>query len=263
MDRLYWMMDISRSSIGREYLYKTLRMPEFDLQKIKEFDDSAEWIDLNDKTRYAAQSKLERLGFVKNFSFADHIDAVQNLKPIGSGISILLDILLAAAIFFMIFVNAPVGIIVAVGIALVSTAVYFKKKPAIEPYFFSMSQVSRMVRTAWDLKDIKGDLKNAPHSLRKAVSDTERYSESLRGCIKGDWLIADSRSTGSPGEVFMNYIRMFTHVDILHYNRAIPRMHGKKKEITGLYESFGFLETLICVASFRDAVEVLFLSGTL
>ena len=255
MDRLYGMMDISRSSIGREYLYKTLRMPEFDLQKIKEFDDSAEWIDLNDKTRYAAQSKLERLGFVKNFSFADHIDAVQNLKPIGSGISILLDVLLAAAILFMIFVNAPAGIIIAVGIALVSTAVYFKKKPAIEPYFFSMSQVSRMVRTAWDLKDIKGDLKNAPHSLRKAVSDTERYSESLRGCIKGDWLIADSRSTGSPGEVFMNYIRMFTHVDILHYNRAIPRMHGKKKEITGLYESFGYLETLICVASFRDALK--------
>lgn len=255
MDRLYKSMDISRSSIGREHLYKTLRLPKFDLEEIREFDAAAEWMGHNDNTRYATQSKLDRLGFVKNFSFADHIDAVQSLKPIGSGISVLMDILLAAAVIFMIFVNAPAGIIMAVGVALISTAIYFKKKPKIEPYFLSLSQVSRMVRTAWDLKDISGEYKNAPTGLREAVRNIEIYSEGLRGCIKGDWLIADSRSTGSPGEVFMNYIRMFTHVDIIHYNRAIPRMHGKKKEIRGLYESFGFLETVICAASFREAAD--------
>ena len=255
MDRLYKKMDISRSSIGREHLYKTLRIPKSDLHELKTFNDSVEWMGYDEKTRYSTQSRLDRLGFVKNFSFADHIDTVQNLKPIGSGISILMDVLLAAAILFMIFVNAPAGIIMAVGIALASTAIYFKKKPAIEPFFFSLSQVSRMVRTAWDLKAIAGDYKNAPAGLRETIRNIDRYSEGLRGCIKGDWLIADSRSTGSPGEVFMNYIRMFTHVDIIHYNRAIPRMRGKKKEITGLYESFGFLETVICTASFREAMD--------
>ncbi len=254
MDRIYKSMDITRSSVGREHLYKTLRIPGFNREELKGFDECAEWIGRNEDVRIATQSKLDRLGYVKNFSFVDYIDSVQSLNPIGSGISIFMDILLAATILFTIFVNAPAGIIMVIATALVSTAIYFKKKPTIEPYFHSLSQVSRMVRAAWDIKDISAGYASAPGNLRKIIKELDDDSESLRGCIKGDWLIADSRSTGSPGEVFMNYIRMFTHVDIIHYNHAIPRLHGKKKEIMGLYENFGMLETIICTASFRDTV---------
>ena len=133
LDRVFQAMDIANSSIGRENLYKTLRMPETDPGKIKTKDEAIRWFSDDEEKRVRVQTKLSKLGFVHNFSFSNYIDSIQGLKSVGSGISILLDILLAAAILFSIFVNAAIGIIFVVAVVLTATAVYFKKKPSIEP----------------------------------------------------------------------------------------------------------------------------------
>ena len=254
LDRLFQAMDITSSSIGREHLYKTLRMPESHAQEIRNKDSAVRWVSSDDEKRKRVQTKLSRLGFVHNFSFSDYIDSIQGLKSVGSGISILLDILLAAAILFSVFVNAAIGIIFVVAIVLTATAVYFKKKPSIEPYFTCLSQVSRMVRTGMDFRVLEQDTTNAPASLKKKFNEIERCTEILSPCIKGDFLIADCAAVGSPAEVFMNYIRMFTHVDIIHYNKAIRKLQGNSEYIMRLMECFGHIETCICAASFREAV---------
>ena len=256
MDRIFQAMDNSRSSIGREYLYKTLRMPAMDPQEAEDTGRSVSWVSRAGQGRERLQLILSKLGFVRNFSFSDYIDSIQSLKSVGSGISILLDILLVAAILVTVLANAAAGVVMIIAVALIATAVYFKKKPGIEPYFICLSQVSRMVRTGSTLMEEKEIFRNAPDCLKEKVRDISICVDVLKPCTKGDWLIADSRSTGSPGEVFMNYIRMFTHVDIIHYNRAIKRMQGRKKEIMTLMDSFGFLEMIICAASFREAVPV-------
>ncbi len=254
LDRIFQSMDIASSSIGREHLYKTIRMPETDVSSIYTKDSAIRWFSTNDEKRKSVQTKLSRLGFVHNFSFSDYIDSIQGLKSVGSGISILLDCLLAAAILFSVFVNAAIGIIFVVAVVLTATAVYFKKKPAIEPYFTCLSQVSRMVRTGMDIREVHQDLGNAPDSIDHRFSIIEKCTRILSPCIKGDFLIADCAAVGSPAEVFMNYIRMFTHVDIIHYNRAIKNLQGHSDDIMELMESFGYIETCICAASFREAV---------
>lgn len=254
LDRLFTAMDIANSSIGREHLYKTLRMPETDEINIKDKDSSVRWFSADDDKRKRVQTKLARLGFVHNFSFSDYIDSIQGLKSVGSAVSIFLDILLVAAILFSIFVNAAIGIIFVVAVVLTATAVYFKKKPSIEPYFTCLSQVSRMVRTGMDFEDLRDDINNAPDSLRNRFEAIRRCTSVLSPSIKNDFLIADCAAVGSPAEVFMNYIRMFTHVDIIHYNNAIKKLQGNQNEITELMDSFGYIETCICAASFREAV---------
>ena len=254
LDRIFKSMDIASSSIGREHLYKTIRMPETDVDEIGIKDSAIKWFSSNSTKRKSVQTKLSRLGFVHNFSFSDYIDSIQGLKSVGSGISILLDCLLAAAILFSVFANAAIGIIFVVAVVLTATAVYFKKKPAIEPYFTCLSQVSRMVRTGMDMREVHQDLGNAPDSIKRRFSIIEKCTGILSPCIKGDFLIADCAAVGSPAEVFMNYIRMFTHVDIIHYNRAIKNLQGHSEEIMELMEGFGYIETCICAASFREAV---------
>ena len=254
LDRVFQAMDIANSSIGRENLYKTLRMPETDPGKIKTKDEAIRWFSDDEEKRVRVQTKLSKLGFVHNFSFSNYIDSIQGLKSVGSGISILLDILLAAAILFSIFVNAAIGIIFVVAVVLTATAVYFKKKPSIEPYFTCLSQVSRMVRTGMDFEELKDDLNDAPDSIKQRFDDISRCTDILSPCIKNDFLIADCASVGSPAEVFMNYVRMFTHVDIIHYNKAIKMMQGNQESIMQLMENLGYIETCICASSFREAV---------
>ena len=256
LDRIFKSMDIASSSIGREHLYKTLRMPGTDPGDIAGKDEDISWFSRNEEKRRQTQSKLVKLGFVHNFSFSDYLDSIQSLKSVGSGISILLDILLAAAILFSVFVNAAIGIIFVVAVVLIATAVYFKKKPAIEPYFTCLSQVSRMVRTGIDLEELKNDYRSAPASLRECFEEVSRCTDVLSPCIKRDFLIADCAAVGSPAEVFMNYIRMFTHVDIIHYNNAIKKLQGHSEEIMSLMENFGYIETCICGASFREALPL-------
>lgn len=254
MDDIFKSIDCSKSSIGREYIYKSLRMPEKDKTKLKDLDESAEFMRSNEEARLKTQSKLSKLGFVHNFSFSDYLDTINTIKPIGSGISIVLDILLIASIIFAITKNAPLGVIFIIGVSLTATAVYFKKKPEIEPYFICLSQVSRMVRTGDKFLSDKELINNYPEALLRKMDTIKSSVKSLASCTRGDWLIADSRSTGSPAEVFMNYIRMFTHVDILHFNSAIKKMQGQKKEINELMEAFGFIELSIATASFREAL---------
>lgn len=256
MDRIFQAMDNARSSIGREYLYKTLRMPSMDPEEIADTGRSVSWISRAGRGRERLQLLLSKLGFVRNFSFSDYIDSIQGLKSVGSGISILLDILLIVSILITVLANAAVGVVMIIAVALIATAVYFKKKPDIEPYFICLSQVSRMVRTGMALMEERDIFRDAPEGLKEKIRDISICVDVLKPCTKGDWLIADSRSTGSPGEVFMNYIRMFTHVDIIHYNRAIKRMQGRKKEIQALMDSYGYLEMIICAASFREAMPV-------
>ncbi|MDU0939368.1 MAG: hypothetical protein E7A81_03695 [Clostridiales bacterium] len=254
MDDIFRSMDCAQSSIGREYVYKSLRMPEKDKRKLKDLDSSAEFMSGNEGARLKTQSRLSKLGFVHNFSFSDYLDTIQTLRPIGSGVSIILDILLIASIIFAVTKNAPLGVIFIIGVSLTATAIYFKKKPEIEPYFICLSQVSRMVRTGNDLLADRELCREYPEVLSEKMDIIERSVDSLKPCTRGDWLIADSRSTGSPAEVFMNYIRMFTHVDIIHYNSAIKKMQGQKQAITDLMETFGFIEMSIVTASYREAL---------
>ena len=254
MDDIFKSRDCAQSSIGREFIYKSLRMPERDKNKLKDLDDSAEFIGNNEEARLNVQGKLSKLGFVHNFSFSDYLDTIYTIKPIGSGISIILDILLIASIIFAVTKNAPLGVIFIIGGSLTATAIYFKKKPEIEPYFICLSQVSRMVRTGENFLRDKELIKKYPKAFLQRMDTIETSVKSLASCTRGDWLIADSRSTGSPAEVVMNYIRMFTHVDILHFNSAIKKMQGQKKSINDLMEAFGFIELSIATASFREAL---------
>ena len=94
-----------------------------------------------------------------------------------------------------------------------------------------------------------------PDELKGVLNNIERDTDIIYPSIKNDWLLPDTGANSSIIEVIMNYLRMFTHVDLIHYNRAIRQIKGKSKNVLALMNNLGYLELVICTASFRKAIK--------
>ena len=254
MDRIYKSLDTCESSVGREYLYKSLRRPLLDKQKIKDIGNIADWANSNEKDRTTLKMCISKLGFVHKVSFSDYIDSVAQMPQVSVSPSILLMVMNIVCLLFMMFVNAQMGVLALLASLLITVGYYFKKRPEIEPYFICLGQISRMTRTGRKIYKESEKFTDVPDKLNKILTETKRHSDNLKSCIKNDWLLPESSATASVVEVIMSYIRMITHVDLIHYNKAIKGFKGKEDDIKGLMDNIGYLETAMCTASFRVAL---------
>lgn len=50
----------------------------------------------------------------------------------------------------------------------------------------------------------------------------------------------------------MDYIRMMTHIDLIKFHDMMHSMQEHMTEIEGLISLFGYLESMISIASFRE-----------
>lgn len=255
MDSIFQAIDNCSSSIGREYLYKALRKPNLDKNKIKDIDTAAGYMSSHTDDRVSMQMSLSKLGFVHKVSFSDYVDVINKLNPLKNSLSYLFNVLNIASILVMIFVNAQAGVLALIASLLASTAYYFKKKPEAGRYFIALSQISRMVRTGKDIEKKRKSFSDMPDELKGVLNNIERDTDIIYPSIKNDWLLPDTGANSSIVEVIMNYLRMFTHVDLIHYNRAIKQIKGKSKNVLALMNNLGYLELVICTASFRKAIK--------
>ena len=52
----------------------------------------------------------------------------------------------------------------------------------------------------------------------------------------------------------MDYIRMLTHIDLIKFSAMMKAMQKYQKEIQGLMKIFGYLDSMISIASFRESL---------
>ena len=52
----------------------------------------------------------------------------------------------------------------------------------------------------------------------------------------------------------MDYIRMFTHIDLIKFSTMMKAMQEHQKEILGLMKILGYLDSMISIASFRESL---------
>ena len=85
--------------------------------------------------------------------------------------------------------------------------------------------------------------------------ESRKYRECLRTFQKGSFLVLDQSSTGGGLEgLVMDYIRMLTHIDLIKFSAMMKAMQKYQKEIQGLMKIFGYLDSMISIASFRESL---------
>lgn len=245
MNAVFSKMDITNSSIGREYLYKMLRMPFNSKEKLNEFDRVADYFDKHEKERKSFQKEYVNMGFVKGISISDYISLVMELKSGSNLLHYILLVVLVISFVVGFTVNALVGtaaVILTISIMVIS---YYQCKAKVEPYFVCIKQVVKMVSTADNLAKF-----NIPE-LERYNDDFRQIAKEFASVVSNSSLLTSANVTGSLTEMLMDYIRMLSHLDLITFNNIVKKLNNKDKQIFQLMDRLGFLEAAICVASFR------------
>lgn len=245
MDKIFSIMNHTNSSVGQEYLYKTLRMPNMDSDKLKEIDRLATFFDHDQKNRIAIQKLFVRLGYAKYISLSDYIALIMELKPGNNLLHYVSFFGVVASILFCLFVNPVVGIALVIAMVAFAIITYYRYKAKVEAYFICITQVVRMLETAKSIAEL-----NLPELSKYNAKFKEQY-DAFSNLTKNSWLLQSKKANGSLADMVLDYIRMLTHIDLIKFNNMIKVLNRHNMDTYQLLENLGFIETTIAIASFR------------
>lgn len=245
LDEVIRRIDICKSSVGHEYLKRTIKTSAFDKSILSDRSERAEYISSHKELSESFKKIFTALGVTKKVSFRDHIFKLSEIRPQSNIRHYILALLLVIAIV-MLFIRPLIGIIALVVMFVVNISLYFAEKSKIEAYFICVKYLAAMVVAGRKIAVLK--LSGTP--FEQFASDLVRLNSTFASVKRGSWLITNSVS-GSLVDVIMDYIRMLFHVDLIKFNNMRKTAIEHSKEIDELYDILGEIEVAMCISSFR------------
>lgn len=249
MDLVYKRMNSCFSSVGQEYLYKMLRLPFNNTDKLKETDRLARYFAENERDRDEILKVFYSLGYTKKISTSDYVGLLLDLKPGNSIIHYIFVVLIIISFAVTFGINPMAGIFMIVAFVALAIITYYSCKAKIEPYFICITQVVKMVNTAKKINKL------GIKALDKYCQELSTLVNDMSRATKYTELLASSNESGSIAEILLDYIRMITHVDLIIFNRSVRMLGNKSEEIYSLIEILGYIECTIAVASYRESLD--------
>ncbi|MCR5626210.1 MAG: hypothetical protein K6F99_02720 [Lachnospiraceae bacterium] len=250
MDEVFMAMGHCGSGGGEEYLYDMLRRPVFDDEVLKERDRVAVFFDKNPKNRLAFQRIFYKLGKTGKYSLSDQLMKISVLKE-DSNILHFFCIFLTVLSISLIYIKPPVGFFAILITAAFNVATYFKRKGELEPYISSFIYLFRALNEADEMLSLPGE------GLEEYMEKIRNYRKQLLPIRRGSFLIvAGNGATGGILDLPLDYIRIFMHLDLIKFNLSLKQFIQKKNIITELFDTMGFLDAEISIASFRNHKKI-------
>ena len=214
MDEVFKCINNTNSSVGQEYLYKMLREPVADAEKLHELDRLADEFTANEKERITIQKIFMNMGKSRKIAVTDYIGYIMDIEQGSNIVHYLAWVFLIASILVTVLVTPVLGIWLIIASVAFSIITYYKYKAKIE----------------------------------------KEILKSFSKVTKGSWMIESGNVDGSIGEVVLDYLRMITHMDIVKFNKMTKLITAKSEDAYNLVDTLGFIETSIAVASFRESL---------
>ena len=249
MDEVFKKMHYTYSAAGEEYLYYTLRTPFQNKEELEEREGLIDFFQTHPKERVACQYLFARLGRTGKFSIYDYLDYLDDL---GERSNLTHYAAIGAVLLGIgaLFVNLPLGLFFLICAFIVNIISYFKVKGEIDPYIVSFSYIFRLREMTDELCGKKiGALFRETESLLRA-------SRGLASFKRGSYiLMSPARMSGSGSgnviEIFLDYLRMIFHLDLIKFNNMLSEVRKHRKDIDEMLEIVGKIETVIAIGAFR------------
>ncbi len=246
MDKIFLMINNTNSSVGRDFLYKMLRKPVTDTNELKERDRLMEYFESHDNERTKIMQSFCRIGFTRKISISDYMRNLFELKPQSNMFHYFMIICIIVAVAYTLLIDPVTGImliLLACGFSIVS---YYKLKSRIDSYFECIRQIVTMVKTADDIR-------------RLNIQEFSEYNKYFNAAVKtfgkitrnSYVIVSKKQNSGSLGDIFMEYVKMFTHIDLIKFNSMVKHFDRNYDGIVELMDKLGYIEAMISVASFR------------
>lgn len=251
MDDVFRRINYTLSATGEEYLYYLLRTPTEDRESLQHLEQIIQWFTEHPDDRVDIQMKLRELGFTGKHSLYDYIE---NLDALGERSNLkhhlvnLLYLPLLALIPFRLSV-AVAGISI---LGIYQIVSYFKDKREMEPYIISFAYIMRLLVTCEKISVMQ-----IPACEKEFAGMWEKIQR-MKGIQRGSFWVftaSDSRTSGNPLELIMDYLRMMFHVDLIIFNRMVTQLREHVADADRLISLAGLLESAVSVCWFRASLQ--------
>lgn len=243
MDSFYILINNTCSSMGEECLYSMLRKPYFDSATQQERDRVMEYIDANEEKRLELMYILASIGKVKAISLYEYINRLGSIEPENSLKHILMNLLYPVSILFL-FLNPAIGLLLLIATISYSVFTYFSGKAKIDSYYSVIVTIMRTLKAAEKLEKI-----HIPE-LQEYQNAIKTSAKKLKTFNKGGFVVAAMKG-GNIADLMLDYFRILTHTDLILFYRMLRIYREEIQALNTLYETFGFLDSMIACASFR------------
>lgn len=248
MDEIFGVLNSTYSSAGEEYLYKILRMPEFDEKTLKERERVISFFEKNENIALEYQKLFYALGKTKKISLSTALHKLNDLKKSSNVKHFVMDALIITAMV-LLFVKPLIGLLSLLIMLSINIFTYYKEKNKIEEYFRAFRYLIDMMISTKKMVKIKN---TEIDEYRKTMEDSLTKLSSIQ---RGIFLISINGSNGSISEIIMEYIRMLFHVDLIKFNFMISNTRKNLDTIQKLFETLGVIESSIAIASYRKYLQ--------
>lgn len=251
LDDVFKRMNYTHSSVGEEYLYYMLRNPVEREDELLHREHVIRYFNENEEERVACQFIFAGLGHLGRFSVYDYIDYLDLLGERKNWKHYLSFAMLAFGIMVML-VSFSVGLLLLLGVLIYNYFSYFREKKEIEPYITSFSYIFRLMDTCEKLKARK--ISNLEEEFQKM----EPAYTSLCAIRRGSYILMTSgrfTGNGSPVDLFMDFVRMGFHIDLIKFNQMLRTVRNHLEDIDCLLTQLGFIEACISIGEYRKSIE--------
>ena len=247
IEGVYKRINSSGSSVGDEYLYKILRMPKLKKEDILSNENMYRYFSDNEERAIDIQEIFLRLGRTKKVPMYEFIYKLGEIENKGNFIHYFCILLLLSSVL-LFFLNPVVGIFTFLGVLIFNIGIYYRTKNVIENYYICFKYLIRMITCGEEI------IRTGNLGIEKEIVILKNDTEKLKDIKKRRFLIS-AGNDGSLINVFMDYIRMIFHFDIIKFSHMTNIMKNNTEAINELYETLGLIETSISVASFRKSLD--------
>ena len=247
MDELFKRMNYTLSASGEEYLYYTLRTLKQEEEELLHLEDVIRFFGEHPDERVKVQLAVRSLGYTGKYSLYDYLDNLDYLGQRSNRKHILAD-LLFLPLTGLLWINFSVAIIGIVILIIYNIISYFQEKGEIDPYITSFSYVMRLLQTCGNLEKIP--IPVCGQEWEKIGRAAGRMQAMKRNSY---WVMSPYRGNASGDilAVFLDYVRMVFHVDLIKFNGMLKVLRGHMEDVDAMIEVVGYVETAIAIWGFR------------
>ncbi len=246
MDKIFMMIDNTHSSVGRDVLYKLLRKPVTDKAELEKREQLIEYFDTHEKERTRIMMYFAEMGFVRKISISDYMKNLFELKAGSNVFHYMMWVCIIIAVLYTFFVEPITGVMLIIAACGMSIITYYKLKSRIDSYFECVRQIVTMVDAAKKIKALNID------ELSEYNDFFDETIHRFAGIMHGSFIVTSAKqNNGSIGDVIMEYVKMFTHIDLIKFNSILKNFNRNYEHVTKMMDTLGYIEAMISVASFR------------
>lgn len=251
MDDIFVKMDTCCSAVGEEELYHRLHSPSYEEDEDTiHFRELRDYFDEHDEDRIKIQEILHCIGIYRKTSVSRIFEYVYGLEPESNMQHYLMAGLMIISIV-LLFIIPAVGVFLLIASAIASIGTYLVKKKSIDPVVVTFNYTAKMLKAGERIN--KTDIT----VLRDDIAGLNENSVPLKNLLnKSIWISTGSVSMDNPVMLFVEYIKMFFHIDLIMINRLIKQLKLHVDEIASIRSIIGRIDAAIAAGSYKRSLAV-------